>query len=993
MVTDTCTYCERDKGLRIFLNRYILCSGLDNKSELQDLYNLSREKEILLEVIDNSDEGFNQSTILNPSNSSSSSNSDNPVKLETIELEADLSDNRFYKNIYGNKHINGYGFKGSVLRKGYVYVYIEHMSQRGWQEYEVSESGFLKRINPLNFFYTNSVLKSDYNNKKEPCSNIQHKANALTIVIPRAEEATKVYFKYSEVQWSKKTREYYRVNYEKTMNVFDVQSYLNGAEQQGVFPMAAGVNGFCVDRNSFIETDLIDEEKQYLEINSVIGNVSKSIHDLKSPLSYLSGQDLQTVINEIDIDNAGPDDISQKKLNDLSTTLESGRSLGSNIMGSNIVQEKSPSILSESSKEELEAALSDGKKLRMLFGALVTIDDPVGIVMDIGSNIAEVLASDSSYTDLEKTANTLEILKSNFGINDDPYYNIDEIQDQIRAKELNAKYNPYGAIVSESIEEKRDAGKTEAQLLNEEIVRKQLQQKRKLEEWNTKYIQHINRHQLNESLKTLTQKKKQQAEIADELDQMGFEFISKSYLSDHFSTNFEKNNVINSLVLGECVNYILESVKIGPHMNKFMGEYLYNTEDKNNYFLNFLSLNTEELRAKTNGKVNQLAASNLNGAIATQPFGDLINSYASYLSTINNEETKLTLLSNIAKAFLNVTGLQAIHNLKIQPIAPLMISLFTLSEIEYDRIKFESLSEFTTKMRLYYSSHFNLTGQQNKIGSYIKESEWKQLYKLFEKQKYIDIPRLIVNEELLRKLPAGLRSAINKHAELLKSKHNEVRVPVIAPDAIEENATPEYLRFFVMKVGIVGLQYWAYKTTFNNTSLEGAEKKLRRNAATVGLSMSIVEAFGALLSSSSKMKTGSSILKSLNTFIFELTTDNKRIIKGWIWRGLGLFAGLIFGGFDVYNGWNYSKNGEKKYGRLLMLSGGLVIFGSFLMFALSPLGWIALLAGIVFSLIAYFIKENDIQLWVRKCLLSTDQSIKRFQTIELQTKGLRLVYR
>lgn len=987
MVTDTCSYCERDKGLRIFLNRYILCSGLDKESKLKDLYNLSLEKEILLEAIDNNDEGVNQSITQN------SYSPGTPVQLETIRVEADLSDNRFYKNIYGNKHINGYGFKGSVLRKGYVYVYIEHMSQRGWQEYEVSESGFLKRINPLNFFYTNSVLKSDYNNKKEPCSNIQHKANALTIVIPRAEEATKVYFKYSEAQWSKKTREYFKVNYKKTMNVFDVQSYLNGAEQQGVFPMAAGVNSFCVDRNSFIETDLIDEEKKYLEINSVKGNVSKSIHDLKSALSYLSGQDLQTVIDEIDIDNAGPDDIHEKKLNDLSTTLESSRSLGSNAMGSNGVQKKSPSILSDSPEEELKAALSNEKKLRMLFGALVTIDDPVGIVMDIGSNIAEVLASDSSYTDLEKTANTLEILKSNFGINDDPYYNIDEIQDQMRAKELNAKFNPYGAIVSESIEEKRDAGKTEAQLLSEEIVRKQLQQKRKLEEWNTKYIQHINRHQLNESLKTLTQKKKQQAEIADELDQMGFEFISKSYLSDHFSTNFEKNNVINSLVLGECVNYILESVKIGPQMNKFMGEYLYNTKDKNNYFLNFLSLNSEEIRAKTNGKVNQLAVSNLNGAIATQPFGDLINSYSSYLSTINNEETKLTLLSNIAKAFLNVTGLQAIHNLKIQPIAPLMISLFTLCEIEYDRIKFKNLSDFNTKMRLYYSSHFNLTGQQNKIGSYIKESEWKQLYKLFEKQKYIDIPRLIVNEELLRKLPAGLRSAINKHAELLTSKHNEVRVPVIAPDVIEENATPEYLRFFVMKVGIVGLQYWAYKTTFDNTSLEGTEKKWRRNAATIGLSMSIVEAFGTLLNSSSKMKTGSRILKSLNTFILELTTDNKRIIKGWIWRGFGLFAGLVFGGFDFYNGIKFTQNGEILYGALLATSGLMVLVGSIAIFLTSPLGWIALLVGIILSLIAYFVKENDIQLWVRRCLLSTDESDQRFQTIEQQTKGLRLVYR
>lgn len=59
---------------------------------------------------------------------------------------------------------------------------------------------------------------------------------------------------------------------------------------------------------------------------------------------------------------------------------------------------------------------------------------------------------------------------------------------------------------------------------------------------------------------------------------------------------------------------------------------------------------------------------------------------------------------------------------------------------------------------------------------------------MFEKQKYIEIPRLVVNEELLRKLPAGLKAAITKHAELLQAKNNEVRVPVIAPGVIEENA-------------------------------------------------------------------------------------------------------------------------------------------------------------------------------------------------------------
>lgn len=398
---------------------------------------------------------------------------------------------------------------------------------------------------------------------------------------------------------------------------------------------------------------------------------------------------------------------------------------------------------------------------------------------------------------------------------------------------------------------------------------------------------------------------------------------------------------------------------------------------------------------QTNEKLNKLTSSNLNGAVVTQPFGDLINAYNGYLAKIKSEDVKFTLLSNIARSFLNVTGLQAPNNQKVHPNAPMMVSMFTLSEIEYERIHFKNLKEFDKKMRLYYSSHFNLVGQQNRIGGYIKESEWKQLYKLFEKQGYIDIPRLVVNEALMKRLPAGLRKAIEQHAELLKAKNNEVRVPVIAPDAIEEKDSTEFLRAFTVKVGIAGLQWWAFTTTFNNSSLDSAptEKFARRSAATIGLSMSIIEAFGGLLNSSSKVKASSGVLKSLNTFILELTTDNRSIIKGWIWRGFGLVAGLIFGGFDVYNGVNASMNGEFAYEAILATSGLLVVIGSALIFFITPFGWLVLLFGIALSLIAYFVKENDIQLWIRKCLLSTDQSIPRFRTIEEQSLGLKLVYR
>jgi len=54
---------------------------------------------------------------------------------------------------------------------------------------------------------------------------------------------------------------------------------------------------------------------------------------------------------------------------------------------------------------------------------------------------------------------------------------------------------------------------------------------------------------------------------------------------------------------------------------------------------------------------------------------------------------------------------------------------------------------------------------------------------------------------------------------------------------------------------------------------------------------------------------------------------------------------------------------------------------------------VVLLVGIILSLIAYFVKENDIQLWIRRSLLSFDNSIKRFDNIEQQVESLKLVYK
>lgn len=993
MDSKSCDFCKRDIGLKIFVNRYIFTStgannSLDDDANHKELYNIADIKSQIDEYLSSLEETkFNFVNSYKPSSpqastaksaleASSHDSTNNPeVKVEplpTIKVTATEASYSYPKH-KTETSMEQYGFKGSTLRKGFLYVFLKHLNQ--WQEYKISEKGFLKRINESNY-------DQDYSSRPlvlmeqgdEPCMNIKHRANALTIVVPKPNEASFVYFKYSENAWSKATklRNKSPEFYEKYMDKFDVKKFIAGQYAKGTFPMQAGIESFCADS----KTEWVAGEKGQgtLENSLLKNNISKDLFSYSEYFSYLSGKTPKDILENTMSQN---EDINQVKTNNLAYRLFSDSSLDD-------------SFLKEHSKEELTAALSNDAKARILFGAVFAIDDPVGVVMDISAQVANQMMSDEDYTDDEKTVNTLEVLKNNFGINDYPYFTNDELKRNEEAKQKIRMYGGEGAMIGGLIEDVWDDKKTTEELNAKERAQKAAEQKVKNQEWNTEYVQHIDSNRFNAGLATLKQKKQVQAGYADTLDGIGQEFLKESVIADHFFFNQEKDNLVDGVSLGMCVNLVLESSKLCPKMNKYMGQYLYDTRDPNNYFLNFLALNSSALRQKLNEQINKWSLTNLNGAFATQPFGDFINSFHGFLSATRTEELKFTLLTNISKAFLNITGLSAPNALAAHPFQPLMISMFSLSEIKSERITFTNKSDFNTKMRNYYRSHQNIVGKDNGLGNVIKNSDWDYLYDKYKHLKYIDVPRLEVNPEFERNLPKNFREAVKKHAELLK-KQSTMNVSVIAEDVIEPSPSSDYFKFFMIKVAIVGLQGWAICTVFSQSFDNKYEKVGRRSAAVVGLTMSTVEAVGALLNSSDKITSQSRLLKSMNSFILKLTTDDRSVLAGKIWRGFGLFAGLIFGGFDVYNGYMAASNGEKSFGIMLGLSGVFVIGGSIAIFLLNPLGWIAIALGIILSLIAYFVKENNIQIWIQRCLLSTNTEKKRFNDIFEQTDGLRSI--
>lgn len=162
-----------------------------------------------------------------------------------------------------------------------------------------------------------------------------------------------------------------------------------------------------------------------LENSLLKNNISKDLFSYSEYFSYLSGKTSKDILENTLSQN---EDINQVKTNNLAYRLFSDSSLDD-------------SFLKEHSKEELTAALSNDAKARILFGAVFAIDDPVGVVMDISAQVANQMMSDEDYTDDEKTVNTLEVLKNNFGINDYPYFTNDEL---IRNEEAKQKIRMYG---------------------------------------------------------------------------------------------------------------------------------------------------------------------------------------------------------------------------------------------------------------------------------------------------------------------------------------------------------------------------------------------------------------------------------------------------------------------------------------------------------------------------------------------------------------------
>ncbi|MCU4437845.1 hypothetical protein KTH93_20540 [Acinetobacter bereziniae] len=1006
MTTDNqeypCDFCKRDIGLKIFVNRYIFSKNLrkaddlENKANQISLYDLSYQKSIVKNYLNPP-----QATIPFRLNEDKP---DGVTSLSTIKVTAEKPAKYFYSKNKNIHSVDTYGYNGSTLRQGYLYVYMKHINQ--WQEYMISEKGFLKRINSLNYFEVEGDPQANsLNNKKEPCLEISHRANGLTIIIPKPLEASQVYFKYSENSWSKNTKK--RNNlfgfYEKYMDCFDVKKFISGQYQKGAFPMVNGIEDFNID----------GDYKNVSGVNKnsyAVYNLSKIESQVKDALSYLCGKTYEDIFTKISKNSGKGED-------KLLSTLNIGNS---------------KSFLSGLQREDLEQALTDEKKLRILFGAIFTINDPIAEVMDVSSFISHQIVDDSDYTELEQTVNIIENLKTQYmGINAEPIYTLNERLEKDRARtmiEMAAAAD--GAIFSPYLfEDMKNEKLTSEQRRAKEIQDKKNEQDAKVKKWDKEYVHKIDQEKYGKNLETLTNKKKSQIQIADNLDSLLHSIITSSYITDHLFYNTEKGNINDLSIKLINLNYILESLKGCPKSKAFYSQFIYETKDPNNYFLNTMSLDSDQVRAKMNDAIDKFQIKDHTN-IATMPFSDLLNSFLAYadeklknlrLPFASMHELNGLIFTQITNCMSHILAFKPPARFPNHPLVPVLVTIATRSHVGFNEIRFKegNLGDFNGQLRKYLRSVYNLMGvkniNDNVLGKMIADDPyWQKKFELCKASGKFLVADVKFNQEYLDSLPKNYKAAYLYHQDVMKGsvKKLEILNTDVSDDLL---SSPAQSKFYITKVAVAGLQVWSCYAVLTDTKLSGAEKTLRSGSAIAGVTTAALELIAMMGNIFQNASSKSNLLRKINAFVLEATgdltksvpkvitengiTNTRNVIKivpkALVWRSVGLIGSTIGSFYDIKNGIEAYNHGEENYGKWLIRSGVSVLVGSAIIFAAAsnPLGWILILVGIVFAIVAYILRDNEIILWIRRSLLTTDKKIKVFVSFEEQAKGLELIFK
>lgn len=980
MTTDNqeypCDFCKRDEGLQLLLTRYVVVTK-------KGTYPEENEDDTVLSCYEKNDPALQNLTSVENSikselefrkksnayykahaNYINGSGKPKPTKpLRSISVTASLDEKSCFKTVNKIAPTEGYAYGLTTLRAGYLYVFMKHIDK--WHEYEISQQGFLKRIDNNNYF-SETISNSQ---SKEPCSKTVHRARALMITIPKASEATEIYMKYSELKWSKEKKIENKNKYKKNMNVFNVKAYLNGqGSDDRQFPITN--KNLNLIRNYYLEQYVYlgsNKSSTYLQTPWTLNNVSTSFESHYNQIfDYIGFNNCSSEANDNDEDSFVVNKYDQYEVKDL------------------------------------EGILSDNKKMRLFTGAIFCLDDYVGIIQDIASNALSILEDNSVYTDQEKTLLDVDGLKLAFGINKDIYFTEAEKaemnKDPVFFDPSEQMAYEYGKYLKEQMQKK----KTPEQIAEEEIRDKANQQKYKLQDWNKNYQSCLNNKIYSDAIKSKNEKDDQKSKKIDLLDEWALKVFVNNIINEHYFYVTERDNAKTLSGNYELSSSIIEFCKALPKCLDYFVKQLYLISGNNSLISDALCCSSSDIKNSVSSYINY---SNL----STIPWGDLISRANSVISSLDSFEIAY-LQSSISQFVLHLSPV-AMRGIELHPnqLNPLTIMLggYTQAPVKEGIIQAKNVSQFNNKLAdlliAYYKDTF---GADVKISrdSMLSKIANDPLWNASREKLRINLPYLDVSTQ---NLPREKAHFINTISSMLLGNYSSDAVPnevntsnklKIETEIPVNVFTDKKISFeHLVATGNFVFQSLAMYTVWTDQNLSGSEKGGRKAASLAGMGMALAEGTSMMLSQYFERKMAVGPLQNTKLFVFSKDLANATSLKHLGWRTLGTLVGAIFGVFDMINGWNSFKSGERTYGSFLFLS-GLTMVGSslFIMLGLAthPIGLILLALSIGFAIYALYKREKELQKWLRKCFLGNlEEGMIPFGKYEMQLSALNGLFK
>ena len=819
--------------------------------------------------------------------------------------------------------IQNVGSTLSTLRSGYLYVYHEHISR--WEEYLITEDSYLKRIDNHNFFGKTAFSSSQ--DDTEPCDITSHKAEAMLITIPKPEKAEKVWFYYSEVAWSLTTKLSNKKNYQKFMHAFDVRKFLNSGNAN----------------NSYL-------------LPHIFHNAMVSLANSYS--SEYSGY------------------------------------LSHSWHGFNV----------DSLKEDLKK-LSD-KELRTKAGAVFTIEDTIGNVIELSELISEVQTYDDHYSDNEKTLESIDLLGSAFmRTNNNEFLTVEE---QIAVSQSHGMASVEIATAQGIL----NIFRSEEEILEEERKLKKDYVKGIEQDWLKNYLEKcIDREKYNSTRKSIQVKKKLKEDLIKKLDHWLSELWCCRSFKNQWLYNYERNLTIQGIsYVWNVAKILLVTPNLPNTLDVLLDNTTKNLSDKDNCLMQAFCLNNDAIHAAMASSLNH-------STVATMPWGDLLGRFNAYIQSLTLSELKANLYSgyNILLLKINPVIEYAIQrkntlikksssgNTIIHPatigMAAIQGKVISEVNISYKR-KDQFVQAITAILKSHYVSIYGTSKgfNNNQIGHLVsKDVYWLSFYEKNEGKfkKTISIPVITnLGEKTGEISPESFFKTMTEKTKNMSvlpafSNHAEQVALHLRPSVQPELLSNHFAT--LNKIALTGgflLQSWALMTMWNDPNLKSTrenfyEKDVKLAAGLVGVGMATTEATAYLLNVYVESGAQKNIaFVRVRDFLVKLTN-----VDSVLWRSLGATIGFIFASYDFYSGYNSFNEGEKAYGGFLMISGGLTFTASgifLLAGASNPFGWILIVAGIGFGIIAHLVRDNDLQKWLHKSLLGKPKDYTPFQNYDEQ---------